>query len=71
MMFNQDSSTDSLTLRSQSDQVDNSSYMFGGSPSCYSNSSYELSPLPSDLSSSCYSQQQWTWKTTPTLTISR
>ena len=56
MMFNQYSSTDSPML--QPDQVE-SSYMFGGSPSCYSNSSSELPPLPSDLSNSCYSQQPW------------
>ncbi|KAG2244216.1 hypothetical protein Bca52824_093926 [Brassica carinata] len=56
MMFNQYSSTDSPML--QPDQVE-SSYMFGGSPSCYSNSSNELPPLPSDLSNSCYSQQPW------------
>ncbi|CAG7879283.1 unnamed protein product [Brassica rapa] len=59
MMFNQYSSTDSPMLQPQSDHVDSSSYMFGGSPSCYSNSGCELPPLPSDLSSSCYSQQQW------------
>ncbi|CAN6992665.1 unnamed protein product [Brassica oleracea var. botrytis] len=56
MMFNQYSSTDSPML--QPDQVE-SSYKFGGSPSCYSNSSSELPPLPSDLSNSCYSQQPW------------
>ncbi|KAG2334150.1 hypothetical protein Bca52824_005330 [Brassica carinata] len=48
LMFNQYSSTDSPMLQPQSDQVDSSSYI-----SC------ELPPLPSDLSSSCYSQQQW------------
>ncbi|KAJ4908416.1 Ethylene-responsive transcription factor LEP [Raphanus sativus] len=58
MMFNQYLSTDSPMLQPQSDQVE-SSYMFGGSPSCYSKNSCELPPLPSDLSSSCYSQQQW------------
>ncbi|CAN6865210.1 unnamed protein product [Brassica oleracea var. botrytis] len=58
MMFNQYSSTDSLMLQPHSDQVE-SSYMFGGSSSCYSNSSSELPPLPSDLSNSCYSQPQW------------
>ncbi|KAH0907391.1 hypothetical protein HID58_039218, partial [Brassica napus] len=58
MMFNQYSSTDSPMLQPYSDQVD-SSYMFGGSSSCYSNSSSELPPLPSDLSNSCYSQPQW------------
>uniref|UniRef100_M4E3T7 AP2/ERF domain-containing protein n=1 Tax=Brassica campestris TaxID=3711 RepID=M4E3T7_BRACM len=56
MMFNQYSSTDSPML--QPAQVE-SSYMFGGSPSCYSNSSSDLPPLPSDLSNSCYSQQPW------------
>ncbi|KAF8096179.1 hypothetical protein N665_0316s0024 [Sinapis alba] len=59
MMFNQYSSTDSPMQQPHSDQVE-SSYMFGGSPSCYSNSSSsELPPLPSDLSNSCYSQQPW------------
>nr|VDD33832.1 unnamed protein product [Brassica oleracea] len=58
VMFNQYSSTDSLMLQPHSDQVE-SSYMFGGSSSCYSNSSSELPPLPSDLSNSSYSQPQW------------
>ncbi|KAF8118100.1 hypothetical protein N665_0006s0100 [Sinapis alba] len=58
LMFNQYSSTDSPMLHPDSDHVDSSSYMFGGSPPSNS-SSCELPPLPSDLSSSCYSQQQW------------
>ncbi|CAN8299709.1 unnamed protein product [Cochlearia groenlandica] len=59
MMFNQYSSIDSSMMQQPCyGQVD--SYMFGGSTSCYSNSSNtELPPLPSDLSNSCYSQTQW------------
>ncbi|CAA7031459.1 unnamed protein product [Microthlaspi erraticum] len=58
MMFNQYSSTDSPMLQPHSGHQGDS-YMFGGSPSCYSNSSSELPPLPSDLSNSCYSQSSW------------
>ncbi|CAH8292194.1 unnamed protein product [Eruca vesicaria subsp. sativa] len=54
-MFNQYSSTDSQMRQPEySDQVEYSGYMFGDS-----NSTCELPPLPSDLSSSCYSQQPW------------